>query len=85
MNDKITNGIADLIHHKIKVIGEAKRLIKRAIDQNGPFSHNMISLTLRSVDKDLGTKYANQLIRRFKLTEKYGIEPKDLDNKSEKE
>jgi hypothetical protein len=41
--------------------------IAEAIAVNGPYSHNIISLALQAVDKEVGTKEANKLITKFKL------------------
>ncbi len=54
-------------------MGEARKKIEKAIDQNGPYSHNMIGATLRSLADKTGYKYANELVREFDLDELYGI------------
>lgn len=52
---------------KSEILAEAEDSIKRAIKQNGPFTHNLISLTLGDVADRLGNKYANDLIDTFGL------------------
>jgi hypothetical protein len=62
---------------KIEVINEvtkARARIEEAMEQDGPFTHNLIGFTLSSLAQKVGVKYANELVREFDLTEIYGIE-----------
>ena len=43
--------------------------IIEAVKTNGPYSHNIISLTLRAIAKDFGTDEANKAIADFGLEE----------------
>lgn len=54
-------------------IEEARKHIEDAIDTNGTYTHNIISLTLSSVEKTHGIGKANELVDEFNLTEDYGI------------
>ena len=42
---------------------QARERIEKAIDQSGPYTHNMISLALRSVAEKFGYRWANDLVR----------------------
>jgi len=57
----------------MKTIEEHKASIRNAIRQNGGFTHNIISLTLRMVAADHGYAEANKLVDEFKLTRRFGI------------
>lgn len=46
------------------------------IQMRGPFTHNLISITLRSVGREFGAKVANQLVKDFDLTKKFNIRQK---------
>lgn len=62
---------------KVKINNETQKArshIERAIEQNGPYSHNMISITLAFLADKCGKKYANELVDEFDLKELYGIE-----------
>lgn len=61
-----------------QVLADAKNKIKMAIKQNGPYSHNIVSLTLNMVSKQLGTVSANSLVDEFKLDKKFNIYKVDL-------
>jgi hypothetical protein len=50
---------------------KARKSIENAIEQDGPYSHNMISLTLISLKNN---KLANQLVEEYDLEELYGIQ-----------
>ena len=54
-------------------IAKAKKQIVSAIMQNGPFSHNIVSLVLMGVSRDHGVPAANALVDEFRLTKLYGI------------
>ena len=56
----------------IKTVEDAKEKIERAIESGGSFTHNILGLILREVDKLFGTKVANDLIDEYNL-EDYGI------------
>ena len=53
---------------------DARQKIEHAMDQAGPYTHNMITCVLQSVSKKFGYRYANDLVREFDLTDLYGIE-----------
>jgi hypothetical protein len=42
--------------------------IEEALDENGPYSHNIISLCLRGIANTYGKNEANKTIDRFALT-----------------
>jgi hypothetical protein len=75
---KKVNQTVDIVaDKKIEVISEvskARERIERAMDQDGPFTHNMIGLTLSGLADKVGVKYANELVREFELDEIYGIQ-----------
>jgi len=52
---------------------QARTRIQNAIDQDGQFTHNMISISLREVSNKFGYRYANELVREFDLAELYEI------------
>lgn len=54
-------------------IHELVEQIEDAIDQGGDFSHNIVSIFLRQIDKEFGTKKANAVIDELNLTELFGI------------
>lgn len=53
--------------------GTPEERIKRAIMQNGQYTHNIISCVLRTVAEKEGVDTANTLVRKFKLDRLYGI------------
>lgn len=59
----------------VESLDKAREQIQKAIDQDGPYSHNIVGLVLSSVASDYGTAQANELIAEFDLTEVYGIRP----------
>lgn len=54
-------------------IEEARAKIRQAIRQNGPYSHNIISLTLSFLADKAGVDAANGLVDEFRLDKIYGI------------
>jgi len=54
-------------------IGRAKSHIQRALDQDGPYTHNICSINLRLIETFKGRKEANKVIDEFDLTELYNI------------
>lgn len=57
---------------KIKDLSDAKKEIKETIDQEGPYTRNILRCILRIVDKEFGKDVANDLIDEFDL-ESYGM------------
>ena len=51
-----------------------KQRIEKARDQNGPFSHNIIGLTLSQVSQEFGFDVANGLIDEYDLEDLYNIQ-----------
>lgn len=49
-----------------------KERIEKAIEQNGPYSHNIIGLALSAIAKEAGNKVANDVIAEMDL-EMYGF------------
>lgn len=47
--------------------------IKRYVQENTPYAHNLISLTLRQIDRECGSEHAQKAIKDFELRKKYGI------------
>jgi hypothetical protein len=72
-NGKKDNG--DAAELEDGVIKKASGRIEKAIEQNGPYSHNICSLALSMVSKELGAAQANALIEKYKLTELFKINP----------
>tara|TARA_R110000868_G_C10973188_1_gene771491 strand:- start:33137 stop:33364 length:228 start_codon:yes stop_codon:yes gene_type:complete len=70
---------------KTDIVKDHKDLVKNVMenardqiaktDWYGPFGHNVIGLTLKSVADKIGTKYANQLIEEYDFTEELNIYP----------
>jgi hypothetical protein len=54
---------------------EHEKEIVRYMEQDGEYTHNLISLRLRRIDKDLGRDVAHAVIRKYRLDELYGIRP----------
>lgn len=57
-----------LAHHKQQIIKE--------IETKGPFSHNLVSITLRQVAREHGQAKANKLIKELELDDLFGILPR---------
>ena len=55
-------------------IHEHRRQIEKAINKNGQFSHNIVSIVLREVSKEFGVNVANGLVDEYELDELYGIQ-----------
>jgi len=51
----------------------ARRKIETAIEQNGPYSHNICSMALMSVAAAAGKDAANKLIEEYGLDALYQI------------
>jgi hypothetical protein len=51
-----------------------EEFIRQAIEVGGPYSHNIVSMTLSDVARKRGKRYANELVRKYNLTEIYGIQ-----------
>lgn len=60
---------------------KARQKIEHAITKDGPYSHNIISITLIMVAKELGYVYSNDLIREFDLSDLYGIQEEETELK----
>lgn len=56
-------------------LSEARKKIERAIEKNGPYSHNIVGMVLSSVSKDHGVKKANELLEEYNIEGLYGIAP----------
>jgi len=58
-----------------KDVENASESIEDLIDENpdGPYTHNIISATLRALAKKHGYEVANRLVDEFELTELYDI------------
>ena len=54
-------------------ISEAKKAIEKALDRQGPYSHNICGCVLRAVSESHGISRANALIEEYALDEIYGI------------
>lgn len=50
-----------------------REYIKLAIQQNGEYSHNIISMSLAAIDRTEGKAAAMAVIKKYKLDEKFGI------------
>jgi len=57
-----------------RAILKARDSIENAMDQNGPYTHNIISLSLRSLAEKGGNKAANDLVDEYELDQEYGIQ-----------
>lgn len=60
---------------KYEYIDEMSEKIQDAIESNGAYSHNIVSLCLSSVAEKYGNAAANNLIYEHNLKSLYGIEP----------
>lgn len=61
-----------------KTIAEARTKIQKAIDQDGPYTHNILGLVLSKVAKELDVEHANGLVEEFNLEDAYGICPVEV-------
>lgn len=57
----------------------ARRKIETAIEQDGPYSHNICSMALLAVAQAEGKKAANKLIDEYGLEALYKIRKEDND------
>lgn len=57
----------------IETIDDARASIKRAVADDGEYSHNIVSSALRTIDSKFGREAANGLIDEFDLTTTYNI------------
>lgn len=55
------------------LIEKARARIEEAIDQNGPYTHNIIGLCLAEVGEMIGNDMVNCLIDQFELDVYYGF------------
>jgi len=57
-----------------EAVTKARSRIRRALQQNGNYTHNIIGLVLTMLAQELGNKdIADQLIDEYKLTQRFGI------------
>jgi hypothetical protein len=49
--------------------------ILKYIEQNGPYTHNLISLTLRQIGDKYGLQIADEAVEKFGLDKLFGIQP----------
>lgn len=56
-----------------KSLKQIKSDIEAAIEQRGPFSHNLVSINLRIAAREYGTVAANQIIAEMELDDLFGI------------
>jgi hypothetical protein len=57
-----------------EAVTKARGRIRRALQQNGNYTHNIIGLVLTMLAQELGNKdIANQLIDEYQLTKRFGI------------
>lgn len=47
--------------------------LARYVAQAGPYSHNLVSITLRQIDREYGAVAAKQAIKDFDLGKQFGI------------
>lgn len=59
---------------KNAVLDKARADIEKAIEQDGPYSHNICSLVLAAVYDKLGRKAANKLVDEFDLDTIFDIQ-----------
>lgn len=57
---------------ELSTVEDARASIRQALE-GGPYAHNMASAALRWVAKKYGKQKANQLVREFKLDDRFGI------------
>ena len=61
-----------------EAVTKARERIRKVLDQNGQYTHNIIGLVLTMLAQELGNKgIANQLIDEYKLTKRFGINKSD--------
>ena len=56
-----------------KTLARHREVIEKAMKQEGPYTHNIISLALRMIAEELGKDVANGLVREYQLDDMYGI------------
>ncbi|QOR55571.1 MAG: hypothetical protein UMS36scaffold28_61 [Phage 59_13] len=56
-----------------KSLLEIKADITEAIEQRGPFSHNLVSINLRIAAREYGNVAANRIIAELELHDLFGI------------
>jgi len=61
---------------KMLTVEDYSEDVARYIREQGDFTHNLISLTLRQVEREFGIPIANQIVDDFDLTKKFGIPKK---------
>lgn len=57
---------------------EARARIEKALNQNGQYTHNMLSIALRTLADKVGCCVANQLISEYELDYLYDIHGEEL-------
>ncbi len=57
----------------IKTRQDAREEIEQAIEDRGPYSHNIISCVLRLIASRWGYKETNDFIDEYDLTRRFGI------------
>lgn len=58
-----------------KVLNDARDKIEKALDQEGKYTHNILTLILRETARKVGYDEANLLIAEYDLKDLYGIFP----------
>lgn len=53
---------------------QAENEIKQTVKEASPYCENIISILLNVVAEELGYKIANDIIKKFELKEKFGVQ-----------
>ncbi len=60
-------------------IDEAEKKIKKAIQDNGPYSNNVVGSVLRVIDKEHGKNAAIDLMEKHRIEELFSIPKPERD------
>ena len=66
-------------------MSDARKRIRKALDQAGPYSHNIAGLVLSAVAERFGKQAANELIEEYALDDIYGIQQVPVDEVTNQE
>lgn len=65
---------------ELSEVEQARHTIQDAIDSEGPYSHNIIGLTLSRIAAEQGYAVANRLVEEYDLEARYGIRTVQADD-----
>lgn len=73
VKDIVKNVIAEQQAKVDDAVEKARERIENAMEQNGQYTHNIISFTLRDLATKFGYKYADELVNELNLDDLYEI------------